>query len=102
MISAPAPAAGTPSVAAQVVVHAASDLGEVPIAPGRLISIYTNPTQLNVQVPYGVSYAGLTPGDPGLYQINAEVPSGIVTGAAVPVVISVAGQTSPPVTIAMQ
>ena len=41
-------------------------------------------------------------GDPGLYQINAVVPSGIVTGDAVPVVISVAGQTSPPVTMAVR
>jgi uncharacterized protein (TIGR03437 family) len=42
-----------------------------------------------------VTFAGLTPGDPGLYQINAVVPSEIQTGDAVPVVISVAGQTSP-------
>jgi uncharacterized protein (TIGR03437 family) len=42
-----------------------------------------------------VTFAGLTPGDPGLYQINAVVPSGILIGDAVPVVISVAGQTSP-------
>jgi len=235
-----ATAAATPTVTSQGVVHAASDVGGVPIAPGGLITIYglnladgvgqssglplpqqlngtqvllgnqplpilyTNPGQLNVQVPYGVpvntqyqltvqrgntysvpqqlvvaqaepgiftsnqqgfgqgsivksdgvtlaqpgtpagigetvviyctglgavtpkvaegvpppgdpqlsttdnavtvtiggkaatvSFAGLTPGDPGLYQINAVVPSGIVTGDAVPVVISVAGQTSP-------
>jgi uncharacterized protein (TIGR03437 family) len=38
----------------------------------------------------------------GLYQINAVVPSGIVTGDAVPVVLSIAGQTSPPVTMAVQ
>ncbi|HLK67398.1 MAG TPA: hypothetical protein VKU19_28375 [Bryobacteraceae bacterium] len=45
--------------------------------------------------PAAVSFSGLTPGDPGLYQINAVVPSGITAGDAVPVVISVAGQTSP-------
>ena len=52
-----------------------------------------------------VSFAGLSPGYAGLYQINAVVPSGIVTGNAVPVVISVAGQTSPinpPVTMAVK
>jgi len=52
-----------------------------------------------------VTFSGLTPGDPGLYQVNAVVPSGIVTGDAVPVVISVAGQTSPispPVTMAVR
>jgi trimeric autotransporter adhesin len=46
-------------------------------------------------------YAGLTPGFPGLYQINAVVPSG-VTGNAVPVVVTLAGQVSPPATIAIQ
>jgi uncharacterized protein (TIGR03437 family) len=240
MVSAPPPAAANPSVTAQGVVHAASDLGGMPIAPGGLITIYgqnladgvgqssslplpqqlngtevllgdqllpilyANPGQLNVQVPYGVpvntqyqltvqhgstysvpqqlvvaqaqpgiftvnqqgsgqgsivksdgvtlaqpgtaasigetvviyctglgavtpkvpegvappgmpplsttdnpvtvtigakaakvTFAGLTPGDPGLYQINAVVPSEVQTGDAVPVVISVAGQTSP-------
>jgi uncharacterized protein (TIGR03437 family) len=52
-----------------------------------------------------VAFSGLTPGAPGVYQINAVVPSGIVTGDAVPVVISVAGQTSPitpPVTMAVK
>jgi uncharacterized protein (TIGR03437 family) len=240
VVGAPVPAAATPTVTARGVVHAASDVGGAPIAPGGLITIYglnladgvgqssglplpqqlsgtqvllgnqplpilyTNPGQLNVQVPYGVpvntqyqltvqhgntysvpqqlvvaqaepgiftvnqqgtgqgsivksdgvtlaqpgtpasigetvviyctglgtvtpkvaegvsptgvpplsttdnpvtvtiggkaatvNFSGLTPGDPGLYQINAVVPSGIVTGDAVPVVISVAGQTSP-------
>ena len=48
-----------------------------------------------------VSFSGLTPGFPGLYQINAVVPSG-VSGDAVVVVVSVAGQSSPPVTMAVQ
>jgi uncharacterized protein (TIGR03437 family) len=46
-------------------------------------------------------YAGLTPGFPGLYQINALVPAG-VSGNAVPVVVTLAGQVSPPATIAVQ
>jgi trimeric autotransporter adhesin len=49
-----------------------------------------------------VSFSGLTPGFAGLYQINAVVPSGITTGDAVPVVVRVAGQTSPVVTMAVQ
>jgi adhesin/invasin len=49
-----------------------------------------------------VAFSGLTPGYAGLYQINAVVPSGIATGDAVPVVLSVAGQTSPAVTIAVR
>jgi uncharacterized protein (TIGR03437 family) len=48
------------------------------------------------------SFYGLTPGLAGLYQVNVAVPSGIATGDAVPVTLSVAGQTSPPVTIAVR
>jgi adhesin/invasin len=49
-----------------------------------------------------VAFSGLTPGYAGLYQINAIVPSGITTGDTVPVVLSVAGQTSPAVTLAVR
>ena len=50
----------------------------------------------------GVSFSGLAPGFVGLYQIDAMVPGGITPGSAVPVVVSIAGQTSPPVTIAVR
>jgi uncharacterized protein (TIGR03437 family) len=49
-----------------------------------------------------VTFSGLTPGSVGLYQINAVVPAGITTGDAVPVVISVVGQTGPAVTMAIK
>src|ERR1035437_10021191 len=49
-----------------------------------------------------VAFAGLTPGYAGLYQVNAVVPVGITTGDAVPVLLSVAGQDSPPVTMAVR
>jgi adhesin/invasin len=48
------------------------------------------------------SFYGLTPGLAGLYQVNVAVPAGIATGDAVPVVLSVVGQTSPAVTIAVR
>jgi uncharacterized protein (TIGR03437 family) len=35
-----------------------------------------------------VSYAGLAPGEVGVYQINATVPPGVPTGLAIPLVIS--------------
>jgi uncharacterized protein (TIGR03437 family) len=47
-----------------------------------------------------IQYAGLTPGSPGLYQINVVVPSG-VTGDTVPVVVSVGTQNSPAATMAI-
>jgi len=48
-----------------------------------------------------VLFAGLTPQYAGLYQVNAIVPSGVTPGGAVQVVLQVAGQTSPPVTMAV-
>jgi adhesin/invasin len=50
----------------------------------------------------GVSFSGLAPGFVGLYQIDARVPSGLTPGNEVPVVVSMAGETSPPVTIAVR
>ena len=49
-----------------------------------------------------VQFAGLVPGFTGLYQINAVVPAGVTPGNDVPVVLSVSGQDSPLVTMAVQ
>jgi uncharacterized protein (TIGR03437 family) len=49
-----------------------------------------------------VSFSGLAPGLAGLYQVNAIVPAGISTGAAVTVAITIGGATSNTVTIGVQ
>jgi uncharacterized protein (TIGR03437 family) len=49
-----------------------------------------------------VLYAGLVAGLVGLYQVNVQVPTGVPPGNAVPVLLTVAGQTSPPATISTQ
>ena len=49
-----------------------------------------------------VTFSGLAPGFVGLYQIDAGVPGGITPGSQVPVVVTVGGQASPPVTIAVK
>jgi len=49
-----------------------------------------------------VTFAGLSPGYVGLYQVNAQVPSGSTTGGQVPVVITLGGVTSNVVTMAVQ
>jgi uncharacterized protein (TIGR03437 family) len=41
-----------------------------------------------------VSYAGLVPGEVGVYQINVTVPSGVPQGLSVPLVINQAGISS--------
>ena len=52
--------------------------------------------------PAPVSFAGLTPTYAGLYQVNVTVPPGITPGPSVPVVLTGAGLSSPPVTVAIQ
>jgi uncharacterized protein (TIGR03437 family) len=49
-----------------------------------------------------VGFAGLAPGFAGLYQVNVVVPTGTQTGANVPISMITGGQTSPPITIAIQ
>jgi uncharacterized protein (TIGR03437 family) len=48
-----------------------------------------------------VAFAGLAPGYVGLYQVNAIVPAGVAPGASVPVVVTAAGASSAPVTVAI-
>ncbi|MGA2770097.1 MAG: IPT/TIG domain-containing protein [Bryobacteraceae bacterium] len=49
-----------------------------------------------------VLFSGLAPALVGLYQVNAQVPAGITTGPAVPVVVSIGGVASNTVTVAIQ
>lgn len=49
-----------------------------------------------------VSWAGLAPGFAGLYQINVVVASGVTSGPAVPVVVSMGGVNSNTVTMGVQ
>jgi uncharacterized protein (TIGR03437 family) len=49
-----------------------------------------------------VLFAGLTPQYTGLYQVNAQIPAGVVPGEAVPVTVAMAGRQSLAVTIAIR
>jgi minor extracellular serine protease Vpr len=49
-----------------------------------------------------VSFAGLTPGFVGLYQVNAVVPLDAQTGTNVAVILTIDGQTSPLTTMAIE
>jgi uncharacterized protein (TIGR03437 family) len=101
--------AATPASAGETVVLYCTGLGAVmpavpegSPAPPSPLSNTVNPVTVTIggqNAP--VSFSGLTPGFPGLYQINAVVPTGI-SGDAVPVVVSVVGQTSPQVTMAVR
>jgi uncharacterized protein (TIGR03437 family) len=53
-------------------------------------------------VPAVPDFAGLTPGFPGLYQINVTVPGGVTPGDSVPLVLIQGGLSSQAVTIAVR
>jgi uncharacterized protein (TIGR03437 family) len=100
--------AKTPVKTGDIVIIYCTGLGAVTgsVQPGVAVAGPT-PTAQSVTVTIGgraanVTYAGLTPGQAGLYQVNAVVPAGVVAGSDVPVILSAAGQSSPPVTIVVQ
>jgi len=72
------------------------------VAPaGQLSETPTTPTVTIGGVPAIVSYSGLAPSFIGLYQINVQVPATVASGNAVPVLVSIGGDTSNAVTIAV-
>ncbi len=61
-----------------------------------------NPVTVTVgDKPAQVLYSGMAPGLAGLYQVNVIVPPGITPAPDVPIILTVAGQVSPPVTLAV-
>jgi len=52
--------------------------------------------------PAPVSFAGLAPGFVGLYQVNVQIPTGVSTGPAIPLVLSQNGVVSNTVTLAIK
>jgi uncharacterized protein (TIGR03437 family) len=74
-------------------------------APASLTELAPTSNQATVTiggVTENAAFSGLAPGFVGLYQVNALVPSGVSSGSAVPVTITVGGVTSNTVTIVVQ
>jgi uncharacterized protein (TIGR03437 family) len=100
---------GTPANSGETVVIYSTGLGAVspavpdgtPAPPSPLSNTVNLVTVTIGGQNAAVAFSGLTPGFPGLYQVNAVVPDG-VSGDAVPLTINVAGQTSPIVTLAVE
>jgi uncharacterized protein (TIGR03437 family) len=70
-----------------------------PLTPLAPVTDNANLTIGSAQVP--VLYAGLVPTFSGLYQVNAVIPEGTMTGDAVPLTLTTLGLSGPPVTIAI-
>ena len=101
---------GNAAASGDVVVLFATGLGEVapPVAagtaaPAEPLSRTIHTVSLTIGgVAAEVLFAGLAPGFAGLYQVNSIVPEGVTPGDAAAVVLRVAGQASPPVTMAVR
>ena len=84
-------------------------LGAVSNQPGTGVIASANPLSVTTTtptvavggVPALVSFSGLASGFFGLYQVNVQIPAGAPTGNAVPVVLTIGGVASNPVTIAI-
>lgn len=102
--------AAEPATAGDVVVMYCNGLGRTnptvtagAAAPFSPLAVTSNPVTVSIGGREAtVLFAGLAPGFTGLYQINAQIPGGITPGGAVPVVLTVAGQASVPVTMGIQ
>ncbi len=72
-------------------------------APTNRLVTTTNPVTVTVGGRAAqVLFAGLAPSFAGLYQVNVLVPAGVTPGAAVDLVLTVAGRSSNPVTVAVK
>jgi len=99
----------SPVTTGDIVVLYCSGLGAVdpPVAagsqaPSSTLSHTVDPVTVTFgQTQVTADFAGLAPGFAQLYQVNVKVPSGLPSGNAT-VTLSVSGQQSSPVTIAIQ
>jgi uncharacterized protein (TIGR03437 family) len=100
-----------PAIAGDVLTIFCSGLGPVSNTPASGSAAGGGNSMSQVQTTVGVtiggkpatvSFAGLAPGFVGLYQVNVAFPTGVASGNAVPVVMTVANVSSNTVTIAVQ
>ena len=72
-------------------------------APSSPLATVKTPVTVTIGgQPATVSFAGLAPGFVGVYQVNAQVPTGVTPGDAVPVALTQGGFQSNTATIAVQ
>jgi uncharacterized protein (TIGR03437 family) len=98
-----------PATAGQTVSLFLSGLGSVsnppqdgsPSVAGSPSTTIATPTVTIGGANATVVYSGLAPGEVGLYQINVQIPAGVQTGNAVPVVVTLGSGVANTVTMAI-
>jgi uncharacterized protein (TIGR03437 family) len=96
-----------PAKRGQVIQLFANSLGPVTNPPGDGVAATASPLSQTPTTPIvmiggaqaNVSFSGLAPGYPALYQVNVTVPQNAQTGNAVPISIQIGGATSPTSTV---
>ena len=83
------------------VTNTPGDGAAAPLA-GPLAWTTTTPVVMIGGAQAQVTFNGLAPGYPALYQINVQVPQNAQTGSAVPISVQIGGATSPAATIPVQ
>ena len=100
----------SPATAGDVLVLYCNGLGAVDQAldadspaPSSPLAYTKNPVTVTIAgTPATVLFAGLAPGFAGLYQVNIMVPPGLTPSSAALLVLTVAGQSSPPAPIVIK
>jgi len=101
--------AANPVAAGDTIVIQCAGLGAVTpavaagsVTPDSPPSVTVNAVTVTIGgLPAVVTFARLSPGLTGVYQVQAKVPNGVSAGSAVPIAVSAAGRLSQPVTIAI-
>ena len=102
--------AAHPTTAGDALVIYCSGLGAVTpsvpagsVSPSSTLASTTNPVTATIEgIPATVFFSGLAPGFAGLYQVNVFVPAGLTPSATAPLVLTIAGQSSPAAAIAVR
>ncbi len=79
-----------------------ADVAPAPSTPPLATTVVTPTVTIGGIAAPNVVYAGLSPGQIGLYQIDVEIPAGAPSGSAIPIQIAVGPQLSNTAAIAIQ
>jgi adhesin/invasin len=110
LVASPSGAGRRPATAGEFITLYCTGLGAVSNQPATGMPAQSSPYSVTTTtptvtiggIPALVSFSRLAPGSVGLYQVNVQVPMGLLANDAVPVILLIGGVSSNAVTIAVQ